>query len=546
MTIRRAKITVQPQAHQDLLLGINQVANLLAPTLGPLGGHVAGSANDNKKYEMWDDAGTTMRRLLALGTPQADIGAMLLRAMIWRLEQRVGDGGSTAAVLARAITAQGMRLLTAGLNAMELAKGLRAAREATIADLRQQAQPAHDEEMLARVALCACGDEALSAMLGEIRSLVGADGYVTIEKYVAPYLERRYVNGAYFGARITSMHFYGDSVRRTTTLAAPAVAVIDESLTSQDDAVALLEAALRTGATSLLIVAQDVTGAALNVLVMNNQQPADKRKLAILAVKLTAIGAERTEQLRDLCALTGASLLGKLQQSGTGKAQPLHLGSVTRAEWARDGLSIQASDDRREELRREAESVQQRLLQLDFDDDERPPLARRLGVLTGGIAELKIGAHSSIARDALHATATRTLRLLGSAQRSGVVSGAGAAYVHAAKTLTRANPALAELSDDAFAGVRLLADALAAPLATIARNAGHEHPAAVVVQVREGGIECTWDAYSGRIVDATETGILDAVDVATTVLGSAISCALMALTTDVIIYHKKPKQSLKI
>ncbi len=91
MTIRRAQIVVQPQVHRDLLLGINQVASLLAPTLGPMGGHVAGSANDNKKYELWDDAGTTVRRLLELGTPQADIGAMLMRSMIWRLEQRVGD-----------------------------------------------------------------------------------------------------------------------------------------------------------------------------------------------------------------------------------------------------------------------------------------------------------------------------------------------------------------------------------------------------------------------------------------------------------------------
>jgi len=546
MTNRRAQITVQPQVRHDLMLGINQVANLLAPTLGPMGGHVAGSVNDNKKYEMWDDAGTTVRRLLELGTPQADIGAMLMRSMIWRLEQRVGDGGSTAAVLTRAIATQGMRLLAAGINAMDLAKGLRAGREATVAAIKAQAKRAEDEEILSRVALCACGDEPLSAMLGEIRSLVGADGYVTIEKYVAPYLERRYVNGAYFGARITSMHFYSDSVRRTATLAAPAVAVIDEAITTQEDAIALLEAAIRKGATSLLIVAQDVTGAALNLLVMNNQQPAEKRKVAILAVKLSAIGTERVDQLRDICALTGASLLGKMQQTGTGKATPEQLGSATRAEWARDGLSIVSADERREELRRDTESVQQRLAQLDYDSDERPALARRLGVLTGGIAELKIGAHSSIARDALHSSATRTLRLLTSAQRSGVVAGAGAAYVHATAALTRDNPTLAELSDDAFAGVRLLAMGLSAPLETIAKNAGHEHPASVVAKVSEAGSEFAWDAYSGKVVNATEAGILDAVEVATTVLGSAISCALMALTIDAIVYHKKPKQSVKI
>lgn len=546
MTKRRAQITVQPQAHRDLLLGINQVANLLAPTLGPLGGVVAGSANDNKKYEIWDDAGTTVRRMLELGTPQEDIGAMLLRSMIWRLEQRVGDGGSMAAVLARAISQRGVRLLTAGYNAMDVAKGLRAAREVAIEAIRAQAKRAEDEDTLARVALCATGDEPLSALLGEIRALVGADGYVSIEKYVAPYLERRYVNGAYFGAKITSMHFYSDSTRRTATLANPAVAVLDEALNTQEAAVALLEAALAAGASSLLIVAQDITGAALNLLVANNTQPAEKRKLAILGVKLTALAEERAAQLRDLCALTGASLLGQLQQTSGQRAQAEHLGKATRTEWARDGLSVQAAEAMREPLRREAESVQQQMARLDYDDDARPALARRLGVLTGGIAELKIGAHSAIARDALYGTATRTLRLLSSAQRSGVVAGGGAAFVHAAGAITREHPALAELTPDAFVGAQLLAETLSAPLAAIARNAGNEHPQGVVVQVREAGSGQTWDAYSGKVVDAEAAGILDAAEVITTVLGSAVSCALMALTTDAIVYHRKPKQDIKI
>ncbi len=543
---RRAQVTNQPQVHRDLMLGINQVANLLAPTLGPMGGHVAGSANDNTRFEMWDDAGTTVRRLLELGTPQEDIGAMLMRSMIYRLEQRIGDGGSTAAVLTREITAQGVRLITAGINAMDVAKGLRAGREAAVAALRAQAMPAGDEDLLSRVAYSACHDAPLAALLGEIRSLLGAEGYVSIEKYVAPYLERRYVNGAHFAAKITSMHFYSDSVRRTATLAAPAVAVLDEGLSQQQDAVALLEAALRMDAKSLLIVAQDVTGAALNLLVANNTQPADKRKVAIVAVKLSAASTERADQLRDLCALTGATLLGRLQQTGTGNATPDHFGSATRVEWANNGLSVITPDSQRAEVREEADRVRERLATLDFDDKDRPALARRLGVLTGGIAELKIGAYSTFGRDALFGVATRTLRLLSAAQRGGVIAGGGAGYIHATASLTRANPALQELSDDSFAAVTMLSNALSAPLATIARNAGNENPRAVVFRVGERGAPYAWDAYSQQVVESTSAGVLDATEVAETVLASAISCALMALTTDVIVYHRKPKQNVKI
>lgn len=540
MTPRRAQVVGPPLAQQQFLTGIHAVANLLAPTLGPLGGRVAGSANNNSKIEQWDDAATTVRRLISLGTPQADIGAMLMRNMIWRLQQRVGDGGATAAVLARTLAAGGIRLLAAGVNAMELARGLQEATRAAVDALRAQARPVHDEDTLARIALTVTGEADLSALLGEMRFLLGAEGQIQIEKFVAPYLERRYISGAHWGAQISSMYFYTNVAQRSAVIAQSAVALLDEPLTDAEGALALLETALARKAESLLIIAPDVSGAALGLLVANQQAPAERRRLALLAVKLMALTEERSTQLADIGVLTGARLLGRQQGRSARGALPADLGSADRVEFGPEGITISAADRFRPEIRREAAALQARLDTLPHDDGDRPALLRRLSTFTGGIGLLKIGAHSQLERDVLHETAGRALKVLGAALRGGVVAGGGATFAHAAAAV-RALP----LSGDALFGARLLADTLSAPLEQIARNAGADAPTAVALRVAEAGAPTTYDATTGRMVDAFAAGILDAASVAEAVLRNATSCALMALTTGTIVYHAKPEQSFE-
>lgn len=540
MPSRFAHVVGQPEAHRHFLSGINAVADLLAPTLGPLGGRVAGSSTSMNRLEVWDDAGTTVRRLISLGNPQADVGAMLLRNMVWRMEQRVGDGGTAAAVLARALTRRGMRLLAAGVNAVELGRGLRQASETVVAALRAQAYPIDCEDALSQLALTVTGNPELSSVLGELRFLLGPEGHVLVEKYVAPWLERRYISGAHFASQIASMYFYNDRARRAAVLTAPAVALLDEPLTSSEAALALLEATLQRESSALLILAPEVSGQALNLLVTNQQAPADKRKLTILAAKLTALVDERNTQLADLAALTNAAILGNGRSSPVSRVRVADLGDARRVEFAHEALTVITHDAHRASLRREAEAVQARLAALPFDDTERPALTRRLATLTGGIGELKVGAASEAERALLFETATRTLRVLTSAQRTGVVPGAGAALIHAIPAVQAI-----QVDGDAAYGVRLLAEALPAILQQIARNAGVDHPAGVAHKVAEAGPPTTWDALSGRIVDAQAAGIVDGADITIAILVNAVSCALMALTTDVIVYHAKPKTSME-
>ncbi|MGL4647829.1 MAG: TCP-1/cpn60 chaperonin family protein, partial [Caldilineaceae bacterium] len=246
----RAQVVSQPHAHRDFLKGIHTLADLLAPTLGPLGGRVAGSVNENSRHELWEGSGTIVRRVMSLGRPDSDIGAMLLRNMVWRLEQRVGDGGATAAVLARRIAARGVRLIAAGVNAMELARGLQVATDVALTAIRAQSRPVTDEDSLSQMALAVTGERDLSVLLGEIRFLLGAEGHVRLEKLVAPYLARHYVAGAHITAQIASMYLYTDVATRTALLTDAAVALVEEPLITHEAALALCEAALAAGVSS--------------------------------------------------------------------------------------------------------------------------------------------------------------------------------------------------------------------------------------------------------------------------------------------------------
>ena len=171
-----------------------------------------------RKVEVIGDAATTLRRIISLGKPDLDVGAMLARGVIWRLEQQVGDGGTTAIVLMRALVEEGMRQITAGANAMRLIEGMRRGAVVATDALRTQSIHVAGERSLAAVARTVMQDDDLAAVLGEMSYLLGADGHVQIESYVAPYLERHYLGGAHYGAEIASMYFFSEMTRKRLSL----------------------------------------------------------------------------------------------------------------------------------------------------------------------------------------------------------------------------------------------------------------------------------------------------------------------------------------
>lgn len=536
------QVTLQPDAGAHLRLGFDLLADLLAPTLGPVGGLVANQQHTDTQPELLDDAATAVRRVMSLGDPRLDVGAMLMRNLVWRITQRVGDGGAMTAVLARAIFRDALRLTTAGVNPMIMAKGLRAGAEAVRLALTEQAHPVHTEDELAAVALTVTNDRPLAQMLGEISYLLGADAHVITEKLVAPYLARRYFAGANFPAQIASLYFFTDPARQSTVMAGGLLALVDGTLTRADDAVHLLTLATQAEATGLTILATGFGDAALSVLVTNHQ--AAEPKLTVAGVKLTAVNEALRHGLDDLALLTGATILGRPHTRPVAKAQPQDLAPIRRAEILGGRVYIQPQRAATPRLHSLTAELRAALATLPQDAEERPLLQRRLAALTGGMGLLQIGAGTKRETELRNANAERGLKVLSAAQHTGVVAGGGAALLHCRPALA---PILAQFAPDSdeYRGVQVLHRALAAPLTQILENAQVDAPAVWLDRVAAAGPRATYDVLSGRVVDAWDAGILDVAQVMDLVIQTSVSGASIALSTDAIVYHRKPMQSLE-
>lgn len=539
--VRRPGIAFQPEARSQFHAGITVLADMVAATLGPHRGPVLHYESTRRIVEALDDAATALRRIVSLGRPDLDVGAMLARHVIWRLEQQVGDGGATALILMRALVDEGMRQITAGFNAMRLTEGVRRGAAVAVEALRRQSRRIDGERNLAAVARTVVQDDDLAALLGEMSYLLGADGHIQLESYVAPYLERQYLGGAHYGAEIASMYFYTEMERRRSVLVMPAVALLDKPLNEAVQAIALLEATLRAGRKALLIVAPDTSGPALNLLVANQMQPAEKRKVTILAVKLRAVGDERRFALQDLAAMTGAAVLGEIGEHTARDAQPEDLGRAQRAEFFEKNLVVTMEGAQRAFIQEQIADLSRRLAALPYDDEERPLLVRRLAALTGGIGVLQIGAYHQPEREMRRAQAERAWKVLSAVHRGGVVAGGGAALLHCRHAVLEA--ATRESDAECASGMRIVANALSAPQRQMLCNAGVSVPALILDRVAEQGPPMTYDVLKGEIVDAQCAGLLDATDVVAAVLQAAVSGATMALSTDAIVYHRKPQQS---
>ena len=525
-----------PTTSEHLKVGIDLIADLLAPTLGPVGGLVANQGTDPRPVELLDDSATVVRRILSLGSQQRDVGAMLMRHLVWRVTQKSGDGGAMTAVLTRAIYRAGVRLVAAGANPMLLNQGVAAATARVLQALRQQARLIETEDELARMALTVAHDKSLAAVLGEMSYLLGPDAQVMITKHVAPYLERRYIAGACYPANIASPYLYTEPARQRATLTDSLVVLVDDPLKDTEQIIAILQAAAQRDKKCVTILAPSLSQAVLGVLIANQQAP--KSEYTFLAAALKDVGQDRHYTLTDLALLTGATILGNRFQHGPLNVHPTDLGQAVRVELANGTLVVASDSYNRPEVQREAGYLRRHLESLPLDAEERALFGKRLGALTGGVGELKIGAVGKQEREVRRHRAERTLKVLSAAQRGGVVAGGGAALYHCLPALQQT-----PLNGDAALGFRMLAQALGAPLRQIISNAGLVEPALVMRRLDAAGPPAAFDVLQGQVVDAFQAGLLDAVEVLEQVIATAASGAMSALKTDVIVYHREPLQN---
>jgi chaperonin GroEL len=513
---------------------MEQMTRLLRPTLGPVARTVAVASLLNGSAEILDDGATIARRTIELSDPFESIGAMIVRHVAWRVHETVGDGATTAAVIATRLMAEAVRVIAAGASPVGVRRGIEQAMEVARAELRAQARPIDLPEEIAQIVLGTVRDEKIADMIGEIVEGIGDDGAVLVDNAHGIETTYQYLEGIHWDEGWHSPSFLRDN-EATVRLIDPRILITDMPIESPDELVPVLDACARAGERALLVVAPEIKDAALSVLLVNRE----RGMLESVAVKAPSQGDQRTGILEDLAASTGGRCFRRQLGESIATATVDDLGKARQA-WARPrSFGILGGHGSREAIR--ARIIENRAELATVKDEEwrRKRLQERIGKLSGSAVTIVVGAPTEAARDELKVRIESAVTLARAAVRDGVVPGGGAALLACAAVLERA---VAGRRDDEAVGWRALAAALSEPMRAIAANAGLDGRA-IVAQAAGVVPDRTYDAWRGAWVDPWEAGILDSVTVLEAALDGGVSAAAAALTSEVLIHRPDQQPS---
>jgi chaperonin GroEL len=513
--------------------GINQLANAIRPTLGPLPRFVVDKNFSTERPEALDSGALIARRIIQLPDRQADVGAMYLRNMLWRLYETAGDGTATAAVLFQAIYNHGIRYIAAGGDAMRLRRYLEQGAQLMLELFERGTLHAEGSAQFAGLADSICYDHELSAQLGQIFEVIGPYGRLEIRSGNTRQIEHQFVEGSYWDGPLFSPHMITDQTRQRAVLENAAVLISNLEVHEPGDLIPAMEAALASEARALLLVVKTLPEAAMAVLLA----PPNRARLLVAAAKTPGgdINATR-EHLEDLALLTGSRPL--LQEAGDrlARVKPADLGRSRRA-WAdAEYFGIAGGRGDPAALREHVARVRLAYRRADEPRD-RKRLAERLGQLHGGTAVLWVGALSPLAIDLRKEQARRTAEAVRGALREGVLPGGGVALLDCIPALDERRRAAAEPEERAAYGI--LCQACEAPIRALLTNAGLE-PSATLADIRRAGAGHGFDVVGRQVADMARAGVLDSAAVVGAAVGGAIHSAALALTIDVLIHRASP------
>lgn len=527
-------VITAPESTTNIQQGFNQLADLLSLTLGPSGGGNVLTQNDFNKLEILSDAATIVRRITALPDRRQDVGAMLLRNLVWRVHQQVGDGGATAAVLAQAILERANFYVAAGSNAMLIQRGVKMAVDVALDELKRHAQPFTSEDDLTSVARAVTGEDTLSLILGEMFDLLGAQAHITVEEYTAPYLERVYIDGGKWEAEVVSPYFITTTATRSAVLHDCAVALYDGEILDLDEVMPLLELVSKRSPAHLLLFVKDVTDEAFNLLVTNHQRGAMK----LIVARSKRYGDEIINDFNDLALLTGAHYFSKEMRVSLRGIKEEHLGRARRVEVQERTMFVVGGSGAPSAVRTKIDELNQQLQNLLETDEGRPEIMMRIARLSGTAAVLQVGAVSETARATLKQQAEKGIKALRATVEEGVLPGGGMAYINCIPALKKI-----KAEGDEALGVKAVMFALEAPFRKILGNVGIMTPGVVLEEIKRKGPHSVYDVLQRKIVDSTSANVLDPAKVLRFALQIAASGASIAMTTETIVLKKNPEIS---
>jgi chaperonin GroEL len=518
-------------ARAALVRGMDLMAALMCPTLGPVGRTVAITRLDGRgPPEILDDATTIGRRTIQLPDPFEDMGAMIIRHLVGQVFERAGDGAATAAVLARALVYEAQRCIAAGSNPQRLKRGIECGLPLVAHHLRSQAWRIEEPAEIVRLAEGIVGEVRSAEMLGEILDSVGPDGAVLVENAEATETGYAYVDGLRWNEGIVSSYFL-EAGQTIVRLLEPRIFVTDRTVERAEQLLPVLEACAGAGERNLVVIAPEVRDAAVALLLANRGSGALD---AIIALKAPSLGAQRTRILEDIAVATGGRCIREEAGDSFEAATIEDLGQARQVWASRGEFGILGGQGERAAIRQRIAAARAELADSEDDRFLRDKIRERIGKLSGAGAIVRVGAPTESARDELKLRIEAALATLRLALQEGVVSGGGAALLGAAAGLDSL-----KLSGDEAMGATILARALAEPMRAIAANAGCE-PEAVVDEARRRGPDWMFDVVRGRWLEARKAGLVDALAVVQTVLEASASAGMMAMSIEALVRRRDP------
>jgi chaperonin GroEL len=513
------------EARERLLRGVDALASAVRVTLGPKGRNVVLEKSWGSPTVTKD--GVTVAKEIELEDKFENLGAKMVREVASKTSDVAGDGTTTATVLAQAIFREGLKMVAAGANPMDLKRGIDKAVAALIEDLQKQSKKTRSTDEIAQVGtVSANGDAAIGKILAEAMEKVGKEGVITVEEAKSMETVLDVVEGMQFDRGYLSPYFVTDPERMEVVLEEPVILLNEKKISSMKDLLPLLEQTARQGK-PLLIVAEEVEGEALATLVVNKI----RGTLAACAVKAPGFGDRRKAMLQDMAILTGGQVIAEelglklenvtLKDLGRAKKVVIDKDNTTIVEGAGGKKAV---DGRCAEIRQQIEKT--------TSDYDREKLQERLAKLAGGVAVLKVGAATETemkekkarVEDALHATRA--------AVEEGIVPGGGVALLRAQRSLDEL-----KLDDEQMAGANIVRRAIEAPLRMISQNAGLEG-SIVVDKVKNGKGAFGFNAQTEEYEDLVKAGVIDPTKVVRTALQNAASVASLLLTTEAMVAER--------
>jgi chaperonin GroEL len=511
-------------AREALKRGVDKAARAIRPTLGPRGRSVVFDKSWGAPQISFDGASVTDE--IDLTDPYENMGARLLKEAASKTSDDAGDGTTTAALLAHEIFSEAFKLVVSGANPMALARGIRRAAEAAAAEITKRAEKisVKDRAQLVQVgSIASKGSTEVGEMLADAFAKSGAEGAISIEEGKGTTTEIKVVEGMQFDRGFLSPHFVTDGASVEAILEKPYLLIYEEKLSSAAKLVPLLEK-LAAEKASLLVIAEDVEGDALATLVVNKLRGI----LPCVAVKAPGYGDRRKAMLQDLAVLTRARPVFKDLGIDLEKISLKDLGRAKKVIVDNDNTTVIEGAGDTKEINARCEQIRRELEESDSDYD-REKLQERLAKLSGGVAQINVGAPTETELKQRKQKVEDALAAVRSALADGIVPGGGTACLRAAPVLEKLS-----LTGDEKLGAAVVRRALAGPFKQLALNAGFE-PTVVRQQVEEAKEGMGFDVLSGEIVDMKKAGIIDPAKVAATAVLNAASVAAMMVTAECLV-----------